>query len=62
MKRIAMKAVLAILAGVFGVGTAAAQSSGGSGGLSNILQKLLSALPPEITSQLFELARSLGLA
>ena len=65
MKRTAMKAVLAILAGVFGVGTAAAEGSGGSSFfdqlLSEVLAKVSQNLPPEVNQALLEFLGSTGI-
>lgn len=65
MKRIAMKAILAVLAGVFGVGTAAAQSDGGTSPfdqlLAEIIAKVGANLPPEANRVLLDLLSSIGL-
>ncbi|RXK46707.1 hypothetical protein [Halorientalis pallida] len=64
MKRTAMKAILAVLAGVFGVGTAAAET-GGSGGFSSAIREFLigivQKLPPELQQQISELLLNSGL-
>jgi len=65
MKRIAMKAILAVLAGVFGVGTAAAQESGGSSKFDQILAEIIGLaseyLPAEVNQALLEVLMSLGI-
>ncbi|WP_299266741.1 hypothetical protein [Halorientalis sp.] len=64
MKRTAMKAILAVLAGVFGVGTAAAQT-GGDGGLQATIRELLvgfvQKLPPELQSVISDFLLNSGL-
>jgi hypothetical protein len=59
-----MKAILAVLAGVFGVGTAAAET-GGDSSFQDTLRELLvgfvQKLPPELQSQISEFLLNSGL-
>jgi len=65
MKRLATKVILAVLAGVFGVGTAAAQSGGDTSKFDQILGELVGLsveyLPAEVNQALLDLLMSLGL-
>lgn len=65
MKRIAMKAILAVLAGVFGVGTAAAETGGDTSAFDQILAEIIAKvganLPPEANRVLLDLLSSIGL-
>jgi hypothetical protein len=64
MREIATKAILAVLAGVFGVGTAATQGDGGSGftdTLREIAVSFVQQRPPELQQQISEFLLNSGL-